>query len=577
MMVSGVVGRSSVRMTTRRSRWYNRLDWWISYMLVLGLGLVVGFVGFHRSSQMYLGFALACWVALLAMWVRLPRAALAVTITLVLVPDLVTVSWFPFLKNFSSQESIAFLSNSLTITPFELTLVWALAFTAYRNLSTIGRPFRSEPLLRPLMLLLAIVVFAFLLGVSRGGDSRVAIYEARPLLYIPLVYLLVTNVCRTFADYRRMYWAALAGIVIQSILSLKHILRLPHNLRASVDTLNEHGSAIGMNLVFTMTILAFAFRGVPRLVRFTLLLACIPVLWIYLLSQRRAAIVALGAAMILFACMLFWRQRQTFVKVVPIAALLIVAYLGAFWHSTSSAGFPAQAVKTVIAPNSVSASDKSSDQYRKIENFDLHITIRTSPITGLGFGRPFLRPIQLADISSFQFNQYLSHNSFLYVWVRLGFLGFVTVLYLFGRTLMLGADRVRRANPGLDLLVAANAVIFVVMYAVFIYLDVAWEARNVTLLALSMALCTASHVDPSAVTIARPRSTTAAVERNTTTAPRAVSVRHDPVGATSTAQRRRTRSAATGITTLPIPTVPRHGHHEARSTGFAGRSGDASP
>ncbi len=109
----------------------------------VGVGLIVAAVGFQRSGQLYLGLGLAVWVVLLAMWVRLPRTALGVTITWRLIADIVTVSWFPFLKNFSSLESITYLSDSLTVSPFELTLVWALGCTAYRNVSATGRPFVS--------------------------------------------------------------------------------------------------------------------------------------------------------------------------------------------------------------------------------------------------------------------------------------------------------------------------------------------------------------------------------------------------------------------------------------------------
>ena len=209
-----------------------------------------------------------------------------------------------------------------------------------------------------------------------------------------------------------------------------------------------------------------------------------------------SAFIGLAAAMILLAVILFWRQRRTFWKIVPISAIVFIGYTGAFWQSTSSIGFPAQAVKSVVAPNSLSAADRSSDDYRKIEIYDLHYTIRSSPITGQGFGKPFLRPIPLPDISFFEFNAYLPHNSLLWIWIKMGFFGFVAVLYLFVTTLLLGADRVRRAAPGLDLLAVSSAVMFVMMYAIYIYVDVAWEARNVTLLALSMGLCTAYLRDP---------------------------------------------------------------------------------
>ncbi len=112
-----------------------------------------------------------------------------------------------------------------------------------------------------------------------------------------------------------------------------------------------------------------------------------------------------------------------------------MAYVGAFWSSSSTIAFPAQAVKTVVAPDSLGAADQSSDQYRDIENYNLNYTIRADPIAGQGFGRPFLRPIPLADISVFELNAYLPHNSLLWIWIKMGFLGFVTVLYLFAVTL----------------------------------------------------------------------------------------------------------------------------------------------
>ena len=253
-----------------------RVDWWIAYGTVWGVGLFVAAVGFQRSGQPYLGLCLAVWVVLLAMWVRLPRTALGATIAFILVSDIVTVSWFPFLKNFSSLESIAYLSDSLTVSPFEITLVWALGCTAYRNIASTGRPFVSAPLIRPMIGLLLLIASGLVIGLSRGGDSRIALLEARPLIYLALVYLLVVNVCRTNTDYRRMYWAAVAGVFAQSLLSLKYLLRLPAEARADIETLNEHGSAIGMNLVFTMTILALAYRGISWRVRTTLLVASAP-------------------------------------------------------------------------------------------------------------------------------------------------------------------------------------------------------------------------------------------------------------------------------------------------------------
>ena len=488
----------------------HRIAWWIAYGAVCGVGLLVATVAFKRSSQLYLGIGFALWFSLLAVWTRLPRAALGATVFLVMISDLATVSWFPALKNLSSTESIMFFSNSLTVSPFEITLMWALAVTAYRNIASMGRPFRSARLVRPMLVLMALAAAGFAIGLSRGGDSRAAIYEVRPLIYLPLLYLLVVNVCRTMADYRRVFWAAIAGIFVQSLLSLNVYFRLSATTRDGLESLNEHGSAIGMNLLLVTTILALVYQGVPTRVRVILVALSTPVLWAYIVNERRAAFVGLAAALILLAIILFWRQRRTFWKVVPISAIVFAAYTGAFWTSSAPVGFPAQAVKSVIAPDSLGEADRSSNDYRKIESYNLYYTIRSSPITGLGFGQPFLRPVPLADISVFEFNAYLPHNSLLWIWIKMGFLGFVAVLYLFVTTLLLGADRVRRAAVGLDLVTASSAVMFVMMYAIYIYVDVAWEARNVTLLALAMGLCTAALAEATVGSVSDATQPTAA-------------------------------------------------------------------
>ena len=134
---------------------------------------------------------------LLAAWVRFPRTALAATLALTLVSDIVTVWWFPFAKNLSSWESIMYLSNGVSVSPLEITVVWALAVTSYRNLASTGRILRKTPLLVPFAAFGAFALFGLVRGLSRGGDSRAAIFEIRPLILLPLLYVLVVNVCRT--------------------------------------------------------------------------------------------------------------------------------------------------------------------------------------------------------------------------------------------------------------------------------------------------------------------------------------------------------------------------------------------
>ena len=482
--------KTPVVKSGRRQRRRNQIRSWLVYFAVLFSSLLMAAIGYKRLYQPFFGVAWACFALLLAAWVWFPRTALAVTIALTLTGDLVTVSWFPAVKNLSSFESIMYLTDGVSLSPLEISLGWALAVTAYRNLAATGRPFRSAPLVLPFMIFAGFTLLGLARGLSRGGDTRAAAFEIRPLIILPLLYLLIVNVCRSKQDYRRMYWAALAAIVLQSLLSLKYLFDLTPTAREALDSLNEHGSAIGMNMLFMMLVVALTYRQVPNGIRFALLLSSIPVMWVYLIAQRRAAVVALCVAFVLFAIMLFWRQRRTFWKVIPIVTIVAIGYTGALWQSESSIAFPAQAVKSVVAPDQASERDKSSDAYREIEMLNLSATVRASPVLGIGFGQPFHRPYPLPDISRFEFNEYLPHNSLIWVWTKMGFGGFVVLLYMLGRAIVQGTTRARAAPSGVDALVSLNAVLFVTMYTVFLYVDIAWESRNVILLALAFALAT---------------------------------------------------------------------------------------
>jgi len=169
--------------------------------------------------------------------------------------------------------------------------------------------------------------------------------------------------------------------------------------------------------------------------------------------------------------------------------LAVVGYAGAFWNSTGTAGFPAQAIKTVIAPSSVSVSDQSSDIYRQIENADLSATIRDVPLAGLGFGQPFYQPYTLPDISFFEFYRYIPHNSMLWIWIQTGLFGFASLFFVVGRSLALGARKLRELTSASDCTVVVTGALFVMMYIVFAYVDIAWDARGTVFLAFAFAIC----------------------------------------------------------------------------------------
>ena len=467
-----------------------RLTWWMGYVAVVGAGLFIALVFRGRVLlQPFLVLTLGVLALLLVAWLMRPRAALYVTLFLTMVGDISTAPWYPFNKNLSSRESITFVADALTTSPLEMSLLLGFVTSILRQYASTGRPFVRSPLIRPVLVFTGFVVFGFINGLGSGGDLRISLFEGRSLFYILFVYVIVTNECRTLRHLRIAMWWVFGGIALHSLIALDFLLAMSPEARNDLESLADHGASIAMNMLVMALLYCVLFRRVPLVHTLLLLAAAIPITWVYLVSQRRSAVAALAIGTIVALMVLFWRQPRTFWKVGPVLAIITVGYLGAFWTSESAAGFPAQAIKAAIAPEQAAEEDRNSDLYRDIENFNVSYTIRAAPVAGLGFGHPFLRPVTLPGITPFALGNYVPHNSFLWFWIKTGFGGFAALMYMIGKSIVTGVDRVRRLDDGFDVVVALSGVTFVVMYTVFTYVDIAWDARNMVLLGLSIAIC----------------------------------------------------------------------------------------
>lgn len=474
----------SVAGQMARERW----TWRFSYLVLVLIAAMFTALAWRRAAGPF-PVALALLLLLLAAWAVHPLVALHLTVFFTLVGDGGTMAWYPMAKNFSSRESILFIQDRLTFSPLDLAIGFAMTCLILRRIAT-GAPIITGPLLRPLLAFTGFVLIGFVYGIASGGDTRIAAFEVRPLLYLPMVYVLASNICRDARHYRALLWTAVAAVFVQSLSSLSYYLQLSSAKRSVLDSVGEHGSAITMNAVFLLTIAWSVLRGCSFVGRVVLYTTCIPIVWMYFLSNRRSAVIGLLIGVAMFAVILFWRQKGTFWRFAPIAAVLVTVYVGAFWNSTSQVGFPAQAVKTVITPDAVSVRDESSDIYRVFENKDLNFTIRQNKIMGVGFGNPFYRPFPLPDISSnFEFYNHISHNSILWIWLQAGFAGLVAMLYMVGRSLMLGASKIRRLADGPNVAAMTSATMFIVMFFVFAFVDIAWDARSTMLLGVAFAMC----------------------------------------------------------------------------------------
>jgi O-antigen ligase len=277
--------------------------------------------------------------------------------------------------------------------------------------------------------------------------------------------------------------------VINSALSLQYLNSLSPAEREMQQDLGEHSASVHFAFLFVLTLTLFLYRGASRITRWVLLSACALPLVTFFNAERRSAVVGLGMGVMMVFASLWWRNRAKFFLLVPVLAVVTIGYSAAFWNSTSPVAFPAQAIKTVVAPDQISADDQNSDLYRVVENANLNYTVRTEPLTGLGFGQKFLRPYALADISFFMMYEYIPHNSILWVWVKTGFFGFLSMLLVFAIAVREGGRRVVSMRDPTSAAMAMVGAANVAMFAVFAFVDIAWDARSMVLLGLSFAMC----------------------------------------------------------------------------------------
>jgi O-antigen ligase len=463
--------------------------WWFAYLAIVSGGLFITAFARRRVAEPYLALSLALLLLLLTCWLIAPRVTLYATIFLTAVSDTITVWWFPFAKNLSSRESISFVADSLTVSPLEISLYVGVAVSCLRRYARTRTVFRRTPLTRPLLVFTGFVVFGFLRGLARGADLRIAVLEGRALIYIVLVFVIIANEFDNRRQFRYALCALLGGVVVQSLLSLEYAKGIDAAERETLDSLNEHGSALGHAMLFVafVALLLFGIKRGPT--KWVMVAGLVPTVWVFFIGQRRAGIAALVVAGVLVGVTLWWRRRAMFVAVVPVLAIAMAGYTVAFWNSASSVAFPAQAIKTIIAPQEASAEDQSSNLYRQIEANNVNLTIRTSPLLGIGFGQAFYRPIPQPEITAFVLSPFVPHNNVLWIWMKTGFAGFVAMFYLFGKAVLLGARRIRHDPMDIDFVVTLCGTAFVVMYLVYSYVDMSWDPRNTVFLGLAFAIC----------------------------------------------------------------------------------------
>lgn len=476
-------GPSADRVWRRR-----QIDFAVGYGLLVATLLVV--VTAMTRFPAPFGPAVLVLMMLIGLAVVRPAAALGLVIVLAVVGDPVSMGWWPVTKNLSSGESILFVSNALPIKPLDIVLgVVVLAALVNRRLSSDPPPLRAGPLGRPMAIFGIAVLVGLAWGLGRGGDLRAAFFEVTPLVIIPFAYLAVTNLFTSLDHYRRLLFGIVAAQTVEAIWALSRLEEIKAYVGEDQSAF-EHTAANHMNLAMLLVVAIGWFGAGGRIPRLPFLLAVIPIGWLALDGERRAGVVALIVGGIVLSFVLSARNRHKFLRTIPSYTVVALLYTGIFWGASSSQiGFPAQAIRSVIAPSAADEVDSLSDQYREIESYDLNFTIRTNPVLGVGFGQPFYEVYPLPDISgAFEFADYIAHNWLLWIWLKTGVVGFIAFVYANVLATALGLRAaIRIRDPG-DATVVSVLVAFVPMAMVVAYVEISSDPTNTLLWGVALAV-----------------------------------------------------------------------------------------
>ncbi len=380
---------------------------------------------------------------------------------------------------FSSLQTTFHVSGGILI-PFEaLLLLTTLSWLAH-GLMRQRLDFRGGAFGRPMLLFLSALAFGLVHGLVSAADVNYSLWESRFLFSMVLSYVLAVNMIRTHAHVRTLLTLAFVCISLSAIEGLwRKFALIDQGLMGPMQELwYSHDGMVVWGMLVLLVVAQQVF-GAPRWQRILGPAMMVITLLSMLASERRAGLIAVMIALTLFILALMTIKRKAFFLLAVPALIATAIYMPLFWNNTGTLGQAARAVRSIREPD---ARDAASNAWRDLEAINVRATIQSSPLIGIGFGKPFLQVVTVPDISFFEFWNYESHHSILWIWMKMGAIGFILFF-----TLILGsiarAVWLARRLPQPELKVfAILALSTIVMAVIFSYVDLGLTANRLTML-----------------------------------------------------------------------------------------------
>lgn len=393
--------------------------------------------------------------------------------------------YLPFFADFATWTHVHGLSFSLNeIFLVLMLLIWLLKGIADRNLH-----FDKGSLMLPMGLYMLMILVGEAHGLSSGGNQTTSLWEVRGQVYMLVAYLLTCNLVKTRKHMNVLVWIIILAAGFRGIFALNRYYIILHHSLGGREALFPHEQSFFWNAFLTLTPILFLYGGSRRLKRVALLF--LPAVVVAnLANDRRAAILALAVALfglVIITMVAYLPRRRMMVTIVIALAVVLPPYYLLYQNKTGGIAFAAHAIASAFHPD---PRDAASNLYRIDEDKDIMATMQLSPIIGYGFGKPMITPYVLPDISKFYiFWNILPHDSILWVWMRMGTIGYILLWVLIGTSMIQATALIRRLrDPALKGL-AVFIVLMVIQEVILGRLDLQWtNYRNLITMGVLFAL-----------------------------------------------------------------------------------------
>ncbi|WP_309717238.1 O-antigen ligase family protein, partial [Armatimonas sp.] len=335
----------------------------------------------------------------------------------------------PFFWNINTMFE-NYLGTNPKVAPinfFELVLIIFSGVTLLRFATRQQVHVRCGSLFWPILGYLGFVAVGWFNGMATGGNFNEALQEIRAQFYFGVAYFLSVNAIKTRKDIDKLIWITFICITLKVFNYIYRHMIIFHGEIQDGGVGSHEEAFFFVSFIILLSVLSIS-RVQQKLQ--ILMWALLPfVLYANITTNRRTAYAAMVIAMpVLFlsAYKGFPSARKNIIRVLMAIIVLFPPYFIAFRDSSGALGGPARAINSAISPNE---RDSSSDIYRQSENYDLMFTMRSSPVSaaiGYGYGKRFLTPASLDAIKDiYIWYTLLPHNQILWVWMRIGTLGFL--------------------------------------------------------------------------------------------------------------------------------------------------------